>query len=255
MVLDLCAHATDYRPSVPRLGENAYSRLRRDGNQYVRTELHEGRRTAGSTLPSKLLYRSLKPWPGSSVETPSVHDDVVAQQRPILEARAQVGADEVVDVALEDERLAATSVSSNQRKLTLLIIFSLGVRSMSTPTLTRNRPGLTKLALALDLARAQVGHQAAAVDQVDAEQPDGLPLPVAELAAGEVGVVEDGVEAGGVAVVGVVVAGGPEERRAEADPVAVVGQFDGGHLGVDVLRLVGERVEAVVAERPVERRA
>ena len=60
------------------------------------------------------------------------------------------------------------------------------------------------------------------------------------------------VEAGGVAVVDVAVAGGVEERGAEAHPVAVVGQFHGGDLGVDVLRLVGQRVEAVVADGPVE---
>ena len=90
-------------------------------------------------------------------------------------------------------------MSSNHRKLTLLIARSLGVTSKSTPKLTRCRPGIDEVALPLDLAGAQVGHQALPLLEVDAEQLDLLPLPVAELAAGEVRVVEDRVEAVGVA--------------------------------------------------------
>ena len=43
-----------------------------------------------------------------------------------------------------------------------------------------------------------------------------------------------------------------KERGAEADPVAVVGQLQGRHPGIDVLGLVGQRVERVVADDPVK---
>src|SRR5204862_5272127 len=108
---------------------------------------------------------------------------------------------------------------------------------------------------ALNFARFQVGEEALAVFQVDAEQADALTLPEAEAAASKVGVLEDAVEASGVLVVDVVVARRPKERRPEPSPVAVVRQFGGSEGGADVLAGVGDRVERVAAERIVQLRS
>src|SRR5207247_10322665 len=77
-------------------------------------------------------------------------------------------------------------------------------------------------------------------------------LPEAEFAAGEVRIIEDRVEAGRVFVVRVAVAARPESRDAEAGPVAVITQFERGHLAGDVLLAVADRVAAVAAERQIE---
>src|SRR5262249_54366660 len=108
------------------------------------------------------------------------------------------------------------------------------------------------IALAFDLFRPQVGQKTEPVDQVHAEERDRLPYPVAELAAGEVDIVENGVESRRMRVVDAAIAGRPQKRGAKAGPIAIVGKLDGAHLGVDVLRLVGERIQTVTAERPIE---
>src|SRR5262249_11007874 len=87
---------------------------------------------------------------------------------------------------------------------------------------------------------------------VHAKQLDRLPLPVAEIASRKIGVIEDRIEAGGVLVIGVVIPGSKEERGAKTDPVSVVREFYGGHLSVDVLRLVGDRIAVVTAPGPVK---
>ena len=88
----------------------------------------------------------------------------------------------------------------------LLIIRSLRRQVHVHADVEQQQAGVDEVALPLDLARPQVGQQALPLHQVDAEERDRLPLPVAELAAGEVRVVEDRVEPGGVAVVDVAVA-------------------------------------------------
>ena len=48
---------------------------------------------------------SWKPWPGSSVASAADDDDVVAEERAVAQAGAEVGAEVVVDVALEEHFL------------------------------------------------------------------------------------------------------------------------------------------------------
>ena len=111
---------------------------------------------------------------------------------------------------------------SNQSKLKLVMSFSLGVSVEVHAEGRQDQARVDEVGLALDLARAKVGHQAEPLHQVDALQRDLLPVPEAERAAGEVGLVEDRVEAGRVGVVDVAVARGPEEREPKPHPVAVV---------------------------------
>ena len=98
---------------------------------------------------------------------------------------------------------------SNHSTLALLISRSFGVSSKSKPTLPRIRPGLTKLAWPWILLGRRSGTRLSRWVRLTPSSGICLPLPVAEFAAGEVGIVHDGVEAGGVVVVDVVVARRP----------------------------------------------
>ena len=106
--------------------------------------------------------------------------------------------------------------------------------------------------MSLKFAGAKVGDEALALDQADAEELEVLALPVAEFAPCEVGVVENRVETFCGSVVGIIIARGIKERSFEANPVAVDGEFERGHLGVDILRCSRDRVHAVSANSPVE---
>ena len=172
----------------------------------------------------------------------SGHDDVVAQQRPVLETSAQVGADIIADAVLEDEGPQGLRLVKPQ-EVDVVDHPQSGRQLEVHSAVDQEQAGVDEIALPLGLARTEIRNQALAVDQVNAEQLDCLALPVTEIAAGKVRVVQDRIETGGMLVIGVVVAGRPEELGAEADPVAVVGEFHGGHLGVDVLVLVGQGVE------------
>lgn len=110
--------------------------------------------------------------------------------------------------------------------------------------------GVDEVGLAFGFAAAEIGHKAVALFQTDggAGKVEALARPVAEGAAGEVGIVDDGVEAGGGAVLGVAVAGSVEEGGLVTNPVLVVGEFERGHLGVDLDGASGEAVEVVVSE-------
>src|SRR5262249_23041835 len=96
-----------------------------------------------------------------------------------------------------------------------------------------------EVALPVEVAGAQVGQEAEAVDEVRPEQGDRLVLPEAERPAGEEGVVEDGVEAGGGPVAGGGVAGGEDQGGAEVGPAAAVPHFKSGHQRGNVLRAAG----------------
>ena len=88
-----------------------------------------------------------------------------------------------------------TSVSSNHSRFTLLMSRESRRHLDVGAEVEQEQARVDEVGLSLDFAGSQVRHQAEAVDQIHAEQLDRLPLPVAELAAGEVRIVEDGVEA------------------------------------------------------------
>ena len=133
-----------------------------------------------------------------------------------------------------------------------MISLSLGVSSKSMPNVGRISPGLTKLACPWILLERRSGTRLSRCTRLTPCKADLLPIPEAEPAAGEVGLVEDRVESRCVRVVDVAVARGVEEREPVPHPVAVVRALDRRHLRIDRLRAVGQRVHAVVAECPVE---
>src|SRR5262249_8700421 len=159
-------------------------------------------------------------------------DDVVAQERAVLDAETEIDADEVGDIVREGEylqRLRAIEPEkigvSDQADFRRDVEIDAGIGEVET--------GVDEVTLSLDLARLQVRQQALAAGEIDAEQPNRLSLPVAELAAGEIGIVENRIEAGGVSVARVLIAGSPEERGAETNPVSIIGKLNRGHLRED----------------------
>jgi hypothetical protein len=163
-----------------------------------------------------------------------------------IRSQAQVRADEVVDASenelFQDRRLV------NQRKLTLAMVRNFGDFGIHAKV-DQVQPGVHEVRLPLELAAAEVGHEAHAVDEVDAEQLDLLPLPVAELAAGEVGVVEDGVKAGRFTIVGSKSAYARNEVTSATTEDAIEIRLQrGAAISGRVLRAAGDRIERVPAD-------
>ena len=111
-----------------------------------------------------------------------------------------------------------------------------------------------EIGLALGFAGAEVGDEGVALFQADAgaREVESLVDIPAKRAADEEGMIEDGIEAASDVVGGVVVAAGIEAGEFEADPIAIVAEFESGHLGVDGNLLAGEGVEFVTTENLIE---
>lgn len=136
-------------------------------------------------------------------------DHIVVQERTVLDAGTQVGPDLPVDLLLENVLFEHIGPVEPQK---VAVIDEPQFRSDVEvhPEIQQKQTRIDEVRLALEFARPQVGHKAHAIDEVHAKQPDGLPLPITEAAASEVGVVENRVEAGGSIVVDILVAAGPE---------------------------------------------
>lgn len=174
------------------------------------------------------------------------------QQRPVLDAHAQVGADRAANVALKYVLFEHVGVVEPQ-KVGVGNQLGLGRNVEVHAHVEQLQARIDEIGLALELARTEIGNQAHALRQVDAQQLDRLPLPRAELTTSESRIVEDRVEAAALAIVDVVIARGVKERRAKPHPVAIVRQLDRGHLGIDAHRPTGQRVEAIVPQSPIKR--
>ena len=109
--------------------------------------------------------------------------------------------------------------------------------------------GVDEVGLAFGLARAQVGDEGVALLQVHsgAGEVEALVDIPTEGATDEERVVLDRVKAARGFVSRVAVAAGVKAGEFHPEPVAVITQFERGHLRIDVHALAGELVEAVFA--------
>ena len=98
------------------------------------------------------------------------------------------------------------------------------------------------------------GDEAAGSGEQDAGagEANGFAIPEAEDAAGEVREIEDGIEAAGATIAWIGVAGSVKRGNAVANPVTVVGEFDGSHLRVYGDWATCDRVESVFADGLIE---
>lgn len=112
-----------------------------------------------------------------------------------------------------------------------------------------------EIGLPLKFAASKVWYEALALDEIHTKEFDLLSIPVAEFAAGEVGVVKNGVEPVGLRVVGVRITRRIKIRAAESSPISIVGKFKSGHESIDVLGLTCQWIELVVTCHIVGRMA
>ncbi len=154
------------------------------------------------------------------------HDHVVADQGAVFKAGADVGADEAIDFAREEE-LFQRGRAIEEEEVDVVDHLEFRGNVEVDAGVVEEETGVDEVGLALDLTGTKVGNQAPAVDEVDAEEREILALPIAELPAGELltasqKAVENRVEAGRGAVVGVMVAGRVKEAGAKSNPVSIV---------------------------------
>src|SRR5262249_3236816 len=150
--------------------------------------------------------------------------NIVAEQRPVFHAEAQVDADEPVNILLKN-KLPQHGHIVKPQDVGVADQAQLGRHIRIDAEVEQEKTRVDEIALPLELAGPQVGNQAFPVDQVYAEQPDCLPLPITKFATGEIRVIQNGIEATGVAIARIFVTRGPEHGCSETEPVAVVRQF------------------------------
>src|SRR5207253_845570 len=99
-------------------------------------------------------------------------------------------------------------------------------------------------------AGAQVRHEAIPLLQVhgSARKVETLVDIPTERSAGEVRVIHDGIKAVGFAIPSIAVAGSINNRSLVADPIAVIGKFEGAKLSIDINRSPGQTIEIVVTQ-------
>ena len=131
---------------------------------------------------------------------------------------------------------------------------SFGVSSTVGRAVEDEDAGVDEVRLPFVLVGAQRRQQAERRLEAGAglRQAQPLAVPQAERAAGERRDVEDRVEAAALVVRRIAVARGDEGRALDPQPVLVDRQLQRAHLRIDVDRLRGDRVVALVAERLVE---
>src|SRR5208283_2497106 len=91
-------------------------------------------------------------------------DDVLAQERPILAAPAQVGTDEAIDVSLEQELLQNVGLIEPEQ-VVVGDQLELGSQLEVHAEGGKDQSGVHEVGLSLNLARAEVGHEAQSLDE------------------------------------------------------------------------------------------
>src|SRR5206468_3859945 len=164
-------------------------------------------------------------------------DDVVREQRAILEPDAEVETEFTVNLVSQERGF--NGVGFDEVDV---------VHVDETAELRRDfdfcsnaeeqEARIHEIGLAFGFAAAQIRHEAVALLQTHRRTREikSLPHVPTERPAREIGIVEDRVEAIAFAVLSVAVARSVKERRFEANPIPVVRKFQGRHLRIDVHR-------------------
>src|SRR5262245_5438277 len=112
---------------------------------------------------------------------------------PVFAAKTEVSSDEPWDTRLEQKLLQHLRLRkpqpiyiADQTQLRCHVEIRADIRQIQAR--------VHKVRLPLNLAAAQVRHEAESLHQIHAEQFDLLPIPIAELPAGKVRIVNDRVE-------------------------------------------------------------
>src|SRR5208337_1126684 len=141
-----------------------------------------------------------------------------------------------------------------RRKLKFAKPLSFGVMLKSAPAFTRNIPGFTKLAWPSSLLERMLGRRLPSVVSSTPEPVRRMAsVPETEEAAGKIWQIHDGIEAAGAAIARVGIPGGIERGNAVANPIAIEGEFRGGHLRVHRNATPGDRIKSVLTGRLIKR--
>src|SRR5688572_16511496 len=152
----------------------------------------------------------------------------------MFDAEAEVGPDEGLDIVLKDEDFEDFGLIEPE-EVDVADDPGFGREVGVGAEVEELQAGIDEIGLALLLAGAEIGNEAEALLEVYTEELDLLAVPEAENAAAEVGIVENCVEAGGflVAEADIGIAACEKVGSSEANPVAVVRELGGKHLGID----------------------
>ncbi len=180
-----------------------------------------------------------------------VEDDVVVQERSVLQAQAIVPTDVLPDIRLVQENLQRLGVYEPQvidvqDRTQLLEDLEIGAE------IEEKKAGVDEIRLTLDLAAAQARDEAVLLDEVDTVQADGLVVEETVLAAGEFLQVKDGIKTLRLVVARVRIPGGIKSGSPETHPVAVVRELEGGELAFNIRFLTGLRIQPIFAECEIE---